>query len=434
MIELLVYIAGAALTGAIFLFYILRYRSRTKRARQKLQSATESGMAEPVSLHPELDPNSCIGIGACADACPEGEIIGIVNGRFHLIAPNKCIGHGACLAACPVNAISLVFGTATRGVDIPHVKKTFETNVDGVFIAGELGGMGLIRNAVTQGKQAIDNIAKRKKSIDPSVHDVVIVGAGPAGLAAALQAEQAGLSWVCVEQDDIGGTILSYPRQKLVMTQPMEIPVYGKYSKREIMKEELLELWHEVITKTGIGINTGERLESVVRPNGYYEIQTTRQQYATRQVLLAIGRRGTPRKLGVPGEETSKVTYKLLEPEQYCNKRSLVIGGGDSAIEAAIRLSEQNGTEVKLSYRGKSFNRIKEDNRHRLEEAAASGRLELLYESEIERIEQETVTFRHMEQTRVEENDYVFVMIGGVLPTPLLKRIGIDIDTKFGEK
>jgi thioredoxin reductase (NADPH) len=434
VIEQLVYIAGAALTGAVFLFYILRYRSRTRHARRTLDQAAKTGLAEPVSLHPELDPNRCIGIGACADACPEGKIIGIVNGRFHLIAPNKCIGHGACLAACPVDAISLVFGTATRGVDIPHVKKSFETNVDGVFIAGELGGMGLIRNAVTQGKQAIDNIAARKKSTDPAVLDVVIVGAGPAGLAASLQAEQAGLQWLCIEQDDIGGTILSYPRQKLVMTQPMEIPVYGKYSKREIMKEELLELWREVIAKTGIGINTGERLETVVRPNGYFEVQTTRGQYATRQVLLAIGRRGTPRKLGVPGEETSKVTYKLLEPEQYRNKRSLVIGGGDSAIEAAVRLSEQHGTDVKLSYRGKSFNRIKPDNQQRLEEAADSGRLEVLYESEIERIEQSAITFRYMGQTRVEENDYVFVMIGGELPTPLLKRIGIEIDTKFGEK
>jgi putative YpdA family bacillithiol system oxidoreductase len=434
VIEQLVYGAGAAIAIVVILGYVLRYRSTTRQARQKLRHTQETGVAEPVSLHPEIDPNKCIGIGTCVDACPEGKIIGIVNGRFNLLSPNKCIGHGACLSACPVGAISLVFGTATRGVDIPHVKKTFETNVDGVFIAGELGGMGLIRNAVTQGKQAVENIAARTRSRDPSVLDVVIVGAGPAGLAASLEAEKSGLRFVCLEQYEIGGTILSYPRQKLVMTQPMEIPVYGKYSRREIMKEELLDLWHDVIQRTGVGIHTNERLENIVRNNGHFDVTTTTQQYAARQILLAIGRRGTPRKLGVPGEDTSKVTYKLLEPMQYRKKRVLVIGGGDSAIEAALRLSEQTGTEVTLSYRGSVFSRAKEKNREGVEQAMAAGRLNVMFGSEVERIEERNVTLLQNGNTHQLENDYVFVLIGGDLPTPLLKQIGIEINTKFGEQ
>jgi thioredoxin reductase/NAD-dependent dihydropyrimidine dehydrogenase PreA subunit len=434
MIEQLVYLGVILAAVAVFVAYVWRYRHATKRAGKKLQKSVEAGLTEPVTLHPEVDPNRCIGTGGCVNACPEGEIIGIVKGRFSLLAPNKCIGHGACMAACPVDAISLVFGSAKRGVDIPHVRDNFETNVDGIFIAGELGGMGLIRNAVTQGRQAVENIASRGAGKDPQVHDVVIVGAGPAGLSATLQAEKSGLRYVTIDQEDVGGTVLTYPRQKLVMTQPMEIPLYGKYTKREVQKEELLELWQGIVAKTGVEIRTRERLDSVVRPNGYFEVTTTAGQYATRNVLLAIGRRGTPRKLGVPGENATKVTYRLLEPEQYRGKKLLVVGGGDSAVEAATALAEVKGTEVTLSYRKRSFARVKEDNTRRIEAAAAGGRVRVVYESQVLRISQECVTLEHEGSTHEFANDYVFVFIGGELPTPLLAKMGVQIETKFGER
>jgi putative YpdA family bacillithiol system oxidoreductase len=338
------------------------------------------------------------------------------------------------MAACPVDAITLVFGTAKRGVDIPHVRENFETNIDGVYIAGELGGMGLIRNAVTQGKQAMDDIASRSKNRDASVHDVVVVGAGPAGLSATLQAEKSGLRFVTVDQGDIGGTVLTYPRQKLVMTQPMEIPVYGKYSKRTIQKEELLDLWRDVIDRTGVEIRTEERLVEIVRPNGYFEVTTTRDRYTTRNVLLAIGRRGTPRKLDVPGENASKVTYQLLDPGQYQNKKLLVIGGGDSAVEAALALADENGAEVTLSYRNEAFSRVKEDNLERINHAIETGAVNMLFESRVTRITGTSVTLNHREEELDIPNDFVFVLIGGELPTPLLERIGIQIETKFGER
>jgi putative YpdA family bacillithiol system oxidoreductase len=388
---------------------------------------------EPVSLHPSLDPNRCVSIGACASACPEGDILGLVNGRAVLIEPQRCIGHGACAAACPVDAITLVFGTETRGVDIPHVRETFETNIEGIYIAGELGGMGLIRNAVTQGRQAAQSVA-RNRSRDPASLDVLIVGAGPAGLAAALQAHKDGLRYAIIDQDDMGGTILSYPRQKLVMTQPVEIPLYGRFTRREVLKEELLELWRDIVARTGVEVRTYERLETVTRPNGYFDITTTKGTYTARNVLLAIGRRGTPRKLGVPGEGTSKVTYRLIEPEQYRNGRVLVVGGGDSAVEAALALSREDGTHVTLSYRGEAFGRVKPANAEKIAAANRSGNVDLRLESEVVEIAPDRVALKENGDRRELANDYVIVCAGGEVPTALLRRLGVEIETKFGSR
>ncbi|RMD95536.1 MAG: 4Fe-4S dicluster domain-containing protein [Calditrichaeota bacterium] len=434
MIEILIYVSSALIVLIFPTIYFYKYQKHSRRAREKLQQSIARGLTEPVSLHPKIDPTRCIDTGACVSACPEGEILGIVDGRATLVSPTKCIGHGACEAACPVEAITLVFGTERRGVEIPYVKHNFETNVPGIYIAGELGGMGLIRNAVTQGRQAVRYIQESLKSSYPDVFDVAVIGAGPAGLAASLQAQMDGLKFVTLEQDEIGGTILNYPRQKLVMTQPMEIPLYGKVKFREILKEDLLGLWHDIIERTQIEINTRERVENIERNDGFYKIISSKGEYYAQRVVLAIGRRGSPRKLGVPGEKSSKVAYRLIEPEQYIKKKLLVVGGGDSAVEAALALSEQKGTEVFLSYRRGAFTRIKEKNLERIERAAEDGRVQVLLESHVKEIKREEVLIEQKGNLVTIPNDYVFIFIGGTLPTEFLKKIGISIEKKFGQR
>ncbi|MFQ5709191.1 MAG: NAD(P)-binding domain-containing protein [bacterium] len=434
MLETIVYIATAVIAIGIPVWYICDCQKRTKKAKKKRQEAFARGLTEPVSLHPKIDPTLCIGTAACVPACPEGQILGVLDGAATLVSPTKCIGHGACEAACPVEAISLVFGTERRGIDLPHVKQNFETNVKGIYIAGELGGMGLIRNAVTQGRQTIEYLKETLESSYPDVFDVAVIGAGPAGLAASLQAQKEKLKFITLDQDDIGGTILTYPRQKLVMTQPMDIPLYGKVKFREIIKEDLLGLWQQIIQTTGLEVRTGEKVEAIEKQNGFFRILSSRGEYLAQRVVLSIGRRGTPRKLGVPGEKSSKVAYRLLEPEQYAKKKVLVVGGGDSAVEAALSLSEQKGTQVCVSYRKNVFSRIKEKNEQRINQAVKEGRVRVFYESNVKEIKREEVILSVKDKLGKLPNDYVFIFAGGVLPTEFLKKIGISIEKKFGEK
>ncbi len=424
----LLYVLPLAVPLVIFLFKRSR---RQKIAEETWHEAIESGLTEPSTLHPVFDPNICLGSGACYEACPE-QAIGIIDGKGVLISPAHCIGHGACATACPVGAIKLVFGTETRGVDIPQLKPNFETNVPGIFIAGELGGMGLIRKAVEQGRQAMESILKRGRAQTP--HDVVVIGAGPAGIAATLAAKHHGLRCVTLEQEDtFGGTTLHYPRGKIVMTAPMNLPIIGKVNIKEISKESLMKVWEDVVAKAGIKINFGERMEKIERQGDTFTVVTNRASYPTRSILLSIGRRGTPRKLDVPGEEQEKVVYRLVDPEQYRGKHVLVVGGGDAALEAAVSISNEPGTTVTLSYRSNAFSRVKPKNRELTEEASNSGRLSVLLESTIKEIKSATVLL-DQKGTAIElPNDAVIVCAGGILPTPLLKEIGIQIETHHGD-
>ena len=416
--------------AAIFAVYAARRRRRERSSRDELEAAVKSGLAEPPSLHPIIDPARCIGSATCANVCPE-QALGIIGGKAQLINPASCIGHGACAAACPVDAITLVFGTERRGVDIPLVNPNFETNVPGIFIAGELGGMGLIRKAAEQGLQAMATIAKRPRTSAPL--DIVIIGAGPAGIAAGLAAIEHRLRYKLIEQEaDLGGAVFHYPRNKIAMTAPVDLPVVGRVHFEEVSKEKLLAFWQDVVARAGLAIEFNARMEKITRVGASYVVETAQGPCTTGAVLLAIGRRGTPRKLEVPGEELPKVVYRLIEPEQYRGRRVLVVGGGDSAIEAALACAEQPGTTVTLAYRGDSFNRVKARNRERLDAARDAQRVDVRLQTEARRITAGEVELSTSGATAVIGNDAVIVQAGGVLPTALLQELGVTVETKFG--
>src|SRR3989304_938114 len=374
--------------------YVAHQSKRSRKNLKKITKAKEYGTHEPVHIHPLVDPGVCIGSGACASACPEKDILGLVNGHASLINSSHCIGHGACTSACPVGAIKLVFGTETRGVDIPYVTPNFETNVKGIFIVGELGGMGLIKNAVTQGREVIEYMLCMLRSAEKKrgdALDLLIVGAGPAGISASLAAVKNKLKFVTIEQEDIGGTVLQYPRQKIVMTSPMELPMYGKVKLGETSKEALLNLWMQVINETGLKIRTQEKMTDIKQDDDCFKVFTSKGEYLTKNIVLAIGRRGTPRKLGVPGENLPKVSYRLLDPEQHKNQHLLVVGGGDSAIEAAIALADQSGNIVTLSYRGDAFSRIKPMNKERLVKMGEKKTVKIILNSNFKEIGEKIV-------------------------------------------
>jgi thioredoxin reductase/NAD-dependent dihydropyrimidine dehydrogenase PreA subunit len=380
-----------------------------------------------------VDPDNCIATGACISACPEKDILGILNGKATPINASQCIGHGACFHACPTRAISLCIGTEKRGVELPHVSEHFETNVPGIFIAGELGGMGLIRNAVEQGRQAVDRIAAVLDRTHKAEYDLLIVGAGPAGIAGSLSAKKHGLKSITLEQDSLGGTVFTFPRTKVVMTSPMELPLYGRVRMLETSKTELLDLWTSVLTKHDIHVKEQTKAERIYPESNFFRIAaSTGEQYTAKHVLLTIGRRGTPRKLNIPGEESQKVAYRMLEPEMIKGEHIMVVGGGDSAVEAALQLCDRN--TVTLSYRKETFSRIKPGNSEKIRAAMEKGCVDVRFNTNLRKIEQEEVILANGGTgEQYIRNDRVYIFAGGELPTQFLNKIGIQITTKFGE-
>lgn len=418
----------------IWIGYIYLHARQERKNRNTYNESLNSGLTEPASLHPVINTNRCIGCGSCVAACPENNVLGLIDKKATLINPNHCIGHGACYNACPADAITLVFGSEKRGVDIPNISPEFQTNVPGIYIAGELGGMGLIRNAIEQGRQAMDSIVNHlKKDKNHSAPlDVIIVGAGPSGFSASLAAKAHNLRCVTLEQDSLGGTVFQFPRRKIVMTAPVDLPLYGTVKMAETTKEALLELWQKVEVQTDLKINYHERMESIEQHDGVITVTTNRNTYQTRTLLLAIGRRGTPRKLGVPGEDQSKVVYRLVDAAQYQNQHVLIVGGGDSALEAATSIAEQPGTTVTISYRASSFSRAKEKNRQKINDAVTMRKLQVLLNSNVINIDNDSVTIKQECEQHHIQNNAVIICAGGILPTPFLKKIGISVETKYG--
>jgi len=430
--QILLYGGSILFCVVIVAIYLKKLKQASDIVETKVEKAKEEGLHEPVSLYPYIDLGSCIQSGACVAACPEEDILGILKGGGTLINASQCVGHGACFHACPTEAISLVIGTEKRGVDLPHVSESYETNVQGIYIAGELGGMGLIKNSVDQGKFAVQNMIKSGIEKDNSTLDLIIVGAGPAGIAASLTAKKNGLNFLTLEQDTIGGTVFTFPRAKIVMTAPMDLPLYGKIKLYDTTKQELIDLWEDALRKNDITIQEKTKVESIIPVKGGFRVETIKGDiFKAKNVLLAIGRRGSPRKLGIPGEMSEKVAYRLLEPELIYDKEIMVVGGGDSAIESALLLCQNN--KVILSYRKDKFSRLKPKNRTKILEAIDEGKVDMHYNSNLTQIEKDRVFLKYNDgREEVMENDMVYIFAGGELPTQFLQKAGVEITRRFG--
>lgn len=432
--QIIIYGILAIFCGGIVFLYLRQQHSISAVTEFKLAQAKENGLFEPVSLYPFIDLNKCLGSGACITACPEKDILGLVDGRATAINASNCVGHGACFHACPFEAISLRIGTESRGVELPHVNQNFESNIKGIYIAGELGGMGLIKNSVEQGQQSVENMVKKGLKKNSSALDLVIIGAGPAGISAALTANEHKLKFVTLEQNTLGGTVYSFPRAKIVMTSPMTLAGYGTVKLYNTSKDELLQLWHDALSKNAITIRENTKAESIIPlQNDQFKVVTSSgEELFTQNVLIAIGRRGSPRKLNVPGEGLPKVAYRLLEPELISGKDILVVGGGDSAIEAALLLMDQNN--VTLSYRKDKFSRLKPKNREKILEAVQKNSINVLFSSNVIAINENTVLLKIDDQKNTLQitNDMVYIYAGGELPVTFLQNAGIQITKRFG--
>ncbi len=421
---------------AVLAWYVWMKRRISKINLSKIQAAKKVGTHEPLSLHPVVSDEICIGSGACITACPEKDILGIIDGKAHVINAARCVGHGACFHACPVHAISLNIGTEKRGVDLPHVSQEFETNIPGLYIAGELGGMALIKNAVEQGKQAVQFFARKMDKTSTTDFDLVVVGAGPAGISATLAAVKCGLQCLTLEQDTLGGTVFNFPRQKIVMTAPMDLPLYGKVKFRESRKTDLIDIWRQALRQNEVIINENEKVEAISKDRGIFKVTSSKGTYTSKGIVMAIGRRGSPRKLGVPGEEKEKVAYRLLDPELIQDKKVLIVGGGDSAIENAMMVADADiRNVVTIAYRGDNFSRLKPGNIENISIAIANKRIVAMFNTNVQEIFDDKValTLKDQPEPAVIENDLVYIFAGGTLPTEFLQKVGVSFQTMFGD-
>jgi thioredoxin reductase/Pyruvate/2-oxoacid:ferredoxin oxidoreductase delta subunit len=430
MDTLIAFIFAAALT----VFFLRNYFKGLKKRDAQARAAAEKGKLfseGPKAQHPHIDNAYCIGCATCTTVCPEGDVLAMLGGKAVIVNGYKCIGHSLCADACPVGAITMVMASPSMGGDMPTLSGEFETTVPNLFIVGELGGLALIKNAVNQGRECVDTILNRFTARGtartvPDVHDVLIIGAGPAGIAASLRAIQHKLKYLTLERDEIGGTVAKYPRQKLVMTSPVEFPMYGKFKKTELSKENLLAFWDKVLHRADFKVRTGQKVEDIKRSeDGIFTVKSQDSQYRSHAVILALGRTGTPRKLGVKGEDLSKVMYRLIEADHYVNKRILVVGGGDSAVEAAMGLAHQVGNKVTLSYRQPQFSRIKERNSQRIADCMKSGKVEVLFNSNPIEFKEPSVLMEVAGEQREIPNDFVWIFAGGTPPNDFLKKIGV---------
>ncbi len=429
-------LVGLLIAFVVTLFFVRRYLKEQELREARSKEAAKKGSLRsdgPQSQHPHIDTANCIGCATCTTVCPEGDVLAMLGGQAVIVNGYKCIGHSLCAEACPVGAITMVMASPSMGADLPQLTHEFETSVANMFIVGELGGLALIKNAINQGRECADIIAARipglrKGKSSSDVLDALIVGAGPGGISASLRAIEKKLNYITVDEGEVGGTVSKYPRQKLVMTSPVELPLYGKFKKTELSKEDLLAVWTEILKKAEFKFRKGEKVEDIKKgEDGVFTVTTTKGEHRSHTVVLAIGKGGIPRKLGVKGEDLPKVMYRLIEADHYINKKILVVGGGDSAIEAAMGLAHQVGNQVTLSYRKECFTRIKDRNDKRIQECIQKGKINVIFNSMPVEFKEKSVLLEVNGKTQEIPNDFVWIFAGGEPPTAFLKKVGVRV-------
>jgi thioredoxin reductase (NADPH) len=420
--------------GLPFVFKEIKKKKEAKQLINRIipaSSLTKENREKIVSLHPEgkkmypfINKAVCVGCGTCVINCKEKDALYIINGKSTLVNPYACKCRGDCERQCPTGALRLVeYGDRVK-IKIPETNDHFETNIKGLYIVGTLSGAGLIKEAINQGRAAVNDIMR---DVFPgNLPEVVVVGAGPAGLSSMLSCRKFGLPVVCLEKEATANTIKNFPKKKILMAEPVELPLYGPLWVGDTTREGLLTAWERILKKTGVHITTGMRLEKVVKKEGRFVVTASGRDFTCDKVILALGNRGVPRKLGVPGEDGPNVFFNLLDAEEFAGAAVSIVGAGDSAIEASISLLQQH-CRISIIVRGEGFPKAKSKNRERIERAIAEKKVSVYFNAGVRGITTQEITISAEGNIFRFANDYVFVMAGGELPFQLLEKIGISI-------
>ena len=482
---------GAAKTGPA-------PQSEVEKAGTRFIDLAKLKAEGPTYPHPVIDPVLCIGCHACVEACPH-DVLAIVNGVSTPIALDQCMEDTGCTVECPTSPKACIVINGTKKIPprkVPARNQRLMTNVPGIYMVGDVSGVPLIKNALNEGAQVIDFVIEdlRNQGENPKAeYDVAIIGIGPAGLSATAIAKQRGLKYIAVEQDKVVSTIQNYPAGKYVFFKPDTVqpkggvPLDGPGNQKEV----ILGWWMSSMMQNGLQINEDESCKDIKTQDGVFLVTTEagklkeKTTYAARAVILAIGNRGTPMKLRVPGEELkmrvqpgpvvarhcpqcgqarmgrqvfcvrcgqklpvrtpgpiddTKVKYKLSDPDDYVAKKCIVVGAGNSSIEAAVDLTgfKRDGNniaftrnnEVTLVVRSDFKGDLKLGNKMNIYDCMDAGKIKVLFRTEIKEIKENEVVLidvRTKEEKARLANDYVFALIGGEKPTKFLEGIGVKI-------